>query len=63
MNKRGLQIAAAILGLVPIATRLIAMTGISDPIYASASLPANPPLDSNLRFFGGVWFGLRLALC
>jgi hypothetical protein len=38
------------------------MTGISDPIYASASLPANPLLDSNLRVFGGVWFGLGLAL-
>jgi hypothetical protein len=35
--------------------------GISDPIYASATLPANPLLDSNLRFFGGVWFGLGLA--
>ncbi len=35
--------------------------GISYPIYASATLPVNPLLDSNLRFFGGVWFGLGLA--
>jgi len=62
MNKRALQIVTAILGLVPIATGLIGMSGVSDPIYASASLPANPLLDSNLRFFGGVWFGLGLAL-
>jgi predicted membrane channel-forming protein YqfA (hemolysin III family) len=62
MNKWALQIATAILGIVPIATGLIGMSGISDPIYASIGLPANPLLDSNLRFFGGVWFGLGLAL-
>jgi hypothetical protein len=62
MNKWTLQIATAILGIVPIATGLIGMSGISDPIYASIGLPANPLLDSNLRFFGGVWFGLGLAL-
>lgn len=62
MNKRALQIATAILGLVPIATGLIGMSGISDPIYVSLGLPANPLLDSNLGLFGGVWFGLGLAL-
>ena len=62
MNKRALQITTAILGLVPIVTGLIGMSGISDPIYASVGLSANPLLDSNLRFFGGVWFGLGLAL-
>src|ERR1700680_3542983 len=62
MHKRALQITTAILGLVPIVTGLIGMSGISDPIYASAGLSANPLLDSNLRFFGGVWFGLGLAL-
>jgi hypothetical protein len=60
--ENALQIATAILGIVPIATGLIGMSGISDPIYASIGLPANPLLDSNLRFFGGVWFGLGLAL-
>jgi hypothetical protein len=62
MNKRSLQIATAVLALIPIATGIISMLGLSDPIYASANLSPNPLLDSNLRFFGGVWFGLGIAV-
>lgn len=38
------------------------MLGVSDPLYASSGVPTLPVLDSNLRFFGGVWLGLGLAL-
>ena len=38
------------------------MFGLRDPIYANANLPANLLLDSNLRFFGGVWFVLGIAM-
>lgn len=38
------------------------MLGIGDPIYASAGIPANALLDSNLRFFGGLWLVLGLAV-
>ncbi|MGO9703016.1 MAG: DUF4345 domain-containing protein [Xanthobacteraceae bacterium] len=62
MERRALQIVTVILGLVPVATGLIGMSGIGDPIYASMGLPANPLLDSNLRFFAGVWLGLGLAI-
>jgi hypothetical protein len=62
MNKRGLQIALAILGVIPVVTGIISMFGLSDPVYASSGVPANALLDSNLRFFGGVWLGLGFAL-
>jgi hypothetical protein len=62
MNKRGLQIATAFLGAIPIVTGIIGMFGLSDPIYASAKIPANALLDSNLRFFSGVWLGLGIGL-
>jgi Domain of unknown function (DUF4345) len=62
MNKRGLQIATAVLGAIPVLTGIITMLGLGDPIYASAGIPANALLDSNLRFFGGVWLGLGIAL-
>src|ERR1700730_232911 len=62
MNRRGLQIATAILGAIPVLTGIITMFGLSDPIYASANIPANALLDSNLRFFGGVWLVLVIAL-
>jgi Domain of unknown function (DUF4345) len=60
--KRALQIVTALLGLVPIVTGLIAMSGTSYPIYAAAGLAPLPVLDSNLRFFAGVWFGLGVAI-
>ncbi|MGD0820539.1 MAG: DUF4345 domain-containing protein [Desulfomonilia bacterium] len=62
MNKRPLQVTTAILGLVPVITGIITMLGIYDPIYASAGVPRFPLLDSNLRFFGGVWLGLGVAI-
>lgn len=62
MNKRNLQIAMALLGAIPVLTGIISMFGLSDPLYASAAIPPNALLDSNLRFFAGVWLGLGLAL-
>jgi hypothetical protein len=62
MGKRGLQVAMALLGVIPILTGLVTMFGLSDPIYASAGIPPNALLDSNLRFYGGVWLGLGVAL-
>ena len=62
MSKRNLQIATALLGIIPVLTGIISMFGVSDPIYASAGIPPNALLDSNLRFFAGVWLGLGLAL-
>jgi hypothetical protein len=62
MSKRWLQAATALLALIPIGTGIVTMLGISDPIYAGADVPALPILDSNLRFFGGFWLGLGIAL-
>lgn len=62
MNKRNLQIITFILALVPTITGLIGLTGISDPIYGELSKTNNILLDSNLRFFSGVWLGLGVAL-
>jgi hypothetical protein len=62
MSKRGLQIAMALLAAIPVLTGIIAMFGLSDPLYASAGIPSNATLDSNLRFFGGIWLGLGLSL-
>lgn len=61
MNKKPLQITMLLLGAIPVITGILTMFGLNDPIYVSAGLPRNPLLDSNLRFFGGVWLGLGLA--
>lgn len=62
MNKRMLQIVTGILGLVPFLTGLIGMTGLDDPLYAGLGLPRDATLDSNMRFFSGVWCGLGFAV-
>jgi len=61
MRKKPLQIATVFLGLVPVITGVVTMMGIHDPLYASLELPESPLLDSNLRFFGGVWLALGLV--
>ena len=62
MSKRYLQILNAILGAIPIVTGVVGMFGIHDPLYAPVHLAPSAVLDSNLRFFGGVWLGLGIAL-
>jgi uncharacterized protein DUF4345 len=61
MKKRALQITMLVLGAIPVITGILTMLGLDDPLYASAKLPRSALLDSNLRFFGGVWLGLGLA--
>lgn len=62
MTKRNLQIITFILALVPVITGLIGFAGIDDPIYGALSKSGNILLDSNLRFFSGVWLGLGIFL-
>jgi hypothetical protein len=62
MSKKSLQISLIVLGAIPVITGVITMLGLSDPIYANAGIPAHALLDSNLRFFGGIWLVLGLAL-
>lgn len=62
MSRRALQVATAVLGTIPVVTGLLTMMGLDDPIYASARLPREALLDSNLRFFGGLWLVLGLSL-
>jgi len=62
MSRVLLQICTAVLALVPVSTGVITMRGVRDPLYRALHLPEVPVLDSNLRFFGGVWLGLGLAM-
>ena len=62
MSRRTLQITSGLLGVIPVVTGALTMMGLADPIYAAVGLPANALLDSSLRFFGGLWLVLGLAL-
>jgi hypothetical protein len=61
MSRLLLQICIGLLALIPIATGIVTMLGVKDPLYR-LGLPEAPVLDSNLRFFGGIWLGVGLAM-
>ena len=62
MNKFNLQIVTGLLGIVPLATGLLGMMGVNNPEYLAAGVPPIVLLDTNLRFYSGVWVGAGLAL-
>lgn len=62
MSRRALQVATGALAAIPVVTGVLTMMGLGDPLYATAGLPAYALLDNNLRFFGGLWLVLGLAL-
>jgi len=62
MGKRSLQIATAVLCVIPVTTGLMALTfSIRFPIFGLTSGPVSPSLDSDFRYFGGLWLGVGLA--
>lgn len=62
MSKRALQITTGILGLIPLITGATGLMGLDDPVFAALQLPRDSLLDSELRFFSGLWLGLGLTL-
>lgn len=62
MRRRSLQIVSGLLGVIPVVTGVLTMMGLADPIYAAAGLPVHALLDSNLRFLGGLWLVVGLAM-
>lgn len=62
MTRRLLQAATAVMALIPVVTGVLTMMGIDDPLYRASGLPRDALLDGNLRFFGGVWLALGLAM-
>lgn len=63
MSRTLLQITTGLVAVLTIALAGMQITlGVRSPVYAAASLPNSPILDSNLRFFGGMGLGLGFIL-
>ncbi|NNG02044.1 MAG: DUF4345 domain-containing protein [Desulfobacteraceae bacterium] len=57
MNRISLQIVVAILGIVGVVTGIVGLvTGVTDKYYGVSNYESKFLLDSNLRFFSGIWF-------
>ena len=62
MSRRALQIVMGILGIIPLTAGLLGLLGgVEDPRYGGG-VPRIVVLDSNIRFYAGVWLGLGLTL-
>jgi hypothetical protein len=61
-SRRALQIVTGILGVIPVTTGLIGLLGLRDPLYVRFGVVPNVVLDSNLRFFAGVWIGVGVCV-
>ncbi|GEM_PF-2229792 len=57
-----LKAVMMVLVLIPIVTGPLTLLGIYDPVYQIDADLKHAILDSNLRFFGGVWLVLGVAL-
>ena len=63
MSKLLLQALTGVVGLMTLALGGMQLVmGVQSPVYGDISLPNSPILDSNLRFFGGLGFGLGVIL-
>jgi Domain of unknown function (DUF4345) len=51
-----------LLGVIPVTTGLLGLMGVEDPVYVAAGVPPVVLLDTNLRFYSGVWLGFGLAM-
>ena len=60
--RRALQVGTAIVGLVPLVTGILGFYyGARGPLYSDAETCRSVLLDSNLRYFHGMWLGAGLA--
>jgi hypothetical protein len=51
-----------VLAIIPATTGLLGLLRVEDPPYVAAGVAPIVVLDTNLRFYSGVWLGLGLAL-
>jgi hypothetical protein len=60
MSIRILRFILGILGCIPFISWVFALMGLSDPMYTALHLPSDSLLDSNLRFYWGLWFTMGI---
>ena len=63
MSRRILQVFLAVVGAIAVVTGILGIAGgILDDFYSIENVADNTILDSNLRYFSGLWLGLGIIL-
>jgi hypothetical protein len=62
MQRQALQVCLAVLGVVTVVIGVLGMMGVDNPLYRSVQLPRESLLDTNMRFYSGVWLVLGLTV-
>ena len=61
-QRKALQACLVIVALVVMITGVLGMLGLRNPLYGSVQLPHEPLLDTNLRFYSGLWLAVGLTI-
>lgn len=61
-QRTALQVCLVLVALIVIVTGGLGMLGVLNPLYGSMTLPHEPLLDTNLRFYSGLWLVIGVAI-
>jgi hypothetical protein len=61
-QRSALQVCLILAALIVMLTGVLGMLGVLNPLYASILLPHEPLLDTNLRFYSGLWLVIGIAI-
>jgi hypothetical protein len=61
-QRRALQLCLILVALVILVTGVLGLLGVLNPLYGTVQLPLDPLLDTNLRFYSGLWLVIGLAI-
>ena len=62
MSLRAFQYTMGFLAAIPFVSGILGMLGVDDPLYQMIQITPEPLLDSNLRFFAGIWVAMGIAM-
>lgn len=61
-QRNALQVCLIVVALIVMITAILGLLGTLNPLYSAILLPHDPLLDTNLRFFAGLWLVIGLAI-
>src|SRR5215207_5171263 len=61
-QRTALQVCLVLVALIVLGTGVLGMLGVLNPLYGAIDLPREPLLDTNMRFYSGIWLAVGIAI-